>query len=171
MIPAAPTGALAVTLTAISPSTHRVAFLRADGPCDQAVLDTRSFLVHDLLHFAIESEAGFSRAFYGRFAGGACYRALAVMTAADFSPAADNEAWLAQMLVGPLTPIARGQPLPPGFVASLSEMMAAHGVTRPAWLDDDFLTRALGRFRRLSGHWKAAPFGQPMRLEFGASLD
>ena len=161
---------LTVTLTALTPTTHRIAFVRADGSRDQADLDTRSFLVHDLLHFAVKSEAGFARAFFGRIAAGESCRAVADGKMAPMTPAADNQAWLAEMMVGPLTPVARGQPLPPGFIAGLSQMFTVHAVLPPAWLTDAFIARVLERFRNLNGRRKSTPFGQPMTLEFAPAL-
>jgi len=48
---------LVVRLTRVSPTHHRFAFGRADGSGESLELETKSCLFHDLLHFAVETEA------------------------------------------------------------------------------------------------------------------
>ncbi len=54
-----------VKLTKISPTHHRFEYVRADGTGEKLELETKTFLYHDLLHFAVESEAGLKNSFYG----------------------------------------------------------------------------------------------------------
>ena len=57
--------ALTIRLTRISPTDHRFEYERADGTGEQLVLVTREFLRHDLVHFAVETEARLRGSFYG----------------------------------------------------------------------------------------------------------
>lgn len=51
---------LTVRLTRISNTQHRFEYLRAGGGGKSALLETPSLLLHELIHLAVESEAGLS---------------------------------------------------------------------------------------------------------------
>ena len=59
-----------VLLTKLSDLKHRVEVIRNDGTRDKAELETRSFLVHDLVHYAVEAIAGMTWGFFGTLAAG-----------------------------------------------------------------------------------------------------
>ena len=42
----------------LSDDRHRLAIERTPGAREEVECETRSYLVHDLLHYAVESEAG-----------------------------------------------------------------------------------------------------------------
>ncbi|HEX5051990.1 MAG TPA: hypothetical protein VFZ65_09475, partial [Planctomycetota bacterium] len=67
---------LLVRLTRTSPTHHRMEIVRDDGTREQHELETRSCLLHDLVHFAVETEAALGNSFYGRLAHGVAYAAL-----------------------------------------------------------------------------------------------
>jgi hypothetical protein len=62
--------ALRIRLTRLNPTHHRFEAIRATGSVETRVLETRSFLIHDLGYFALESEAALSPSFYGQHAAG-----------------------------------------------------------------------------------------------------
>ncbi len=62
---------LTVRLTRISPTRHTLAYTLADGTGATLPLETKSLLFHDLLHYAVETEAGLTESFYGSLAKGA----------------------------------------------------------------------------------------------------
>ena len=49
--------ALTLRFTRLSPDLHRFEYRRADQTGEALELETRSFLFHDLLHYALENEA------------------------------------------------------------------------------------------------------------------
>jgi hypothetical protein len=49
---------------------HSLQVVRDDGSREEIECETRSFLEHDLLHFAVEREAGLHSGFWGHVARG-----------------------------------------------------------------------------------------------------
>ena len=56
---------LTICFTRTSNQRHRLDIVREGGACESRELETRSTLVHDLVHFAVETEARLTRSFYG----------------------------------------------------------------------------------------------------------
>lgn len=155
---------LTVRLTKLSDERHLFAFTRGDGSGERIELVTRSFLLHDFIHFAIESEARLSHSFYGSLARGANYTDL---TMGEMG-AGQSEAAITEGVVGPFTPVAKGEMTPAQFIASRTAAYAPFGREPPVWLTLEFAERVMGRLRRLRGEWKATPFGGTMVLRFDA---
>lgn len=147
---------LIVRFTRLSPTQHRFEAIRADGTRETRELETRSFLLHDLVHFALESEAGLKEGFYGMLARGADYD----------TPAAGAPAMQIESVVGPLQGATKGEVDADAFVARFVSVQASIGAQAPAWLTADLIRRALERLRQLQGRWRATPFGQAMELRF-----
>lgn len=59
-----------IRLSRHDPRTHRFAVVRAPHPDVDQLLESRSMLLHDLAHYALESAEGVPDAFYGLLAGG-----------------------------------------------------------------------------------------------------
>lgn len=59
-----------VSFIKINPKEYKLHVKRDNGTEDEAVLDYRSFLKHDLVHLVIESEARLSNSFFGQVASG-----------------------------------------------------------------------------------------------------
>jgi hypothetical protein len=147
---------LTIRLTKLTNDRHRIEFVRADGSGDAAELETHSCLVHDLIHYAVESEANLKRSFYGPIAAG---RRYGDMTGA---PAA-GEAMTTERIVVLLTKCAKGEWSAKEFVEAMQS--PANGGPL-AWVTLDFARATLERFRRAHGQWKATPFRQTMELKF-----
>ncbi|MDX2225419.1 MAG: hypothetical protein SFV21_21880 [Rhodospirillaceae bacterium] len=160
---------LRLSFTRVSNERHRFAYARADGSGESLDLETRSFLVHDFLHIAVECEARMTAGFLGQLAAGAHYADLSGPAAAQLMaapPAKDQaERWLAEHIVGPLTPVALGRATPQAFLAGLADWSAAVGRPIPPWLDAGFVDRVLARYRSLAGRWRATPFGAVMDVQ------
>ncbi|HEX5053893.1 MAG TPA: hypothetical protein VFZ65_19095, partial [Planctomycetota bacterium] len=126
-------------------------------------LETRSCLLHDLVHFAVETEAALGNSFYGRLAHGVAYAALAhehvIAGAADELAATER-------VVGPLQGAWRRGLDPAAFVARLRAYQVSVGEPCPAWLDEDLVARVGQRLRQLEGQWRATRFGAAMELRF-----
>jgi hypothetical protein len=159
---------LIVRFTRTSPTHHRFEIERGDGSREAAQLETRSLLLHDLLHFAFETEAGLTQSFYGLLAAG---RTLSD-TMPDGSPAGPRfptaEAQLTERILGPLTGIVRGEFDAAALLAAVRQLQEAHGEPMPEWLTEDLIHRTADRFRRLNGQWRSTPFGATMELHFGS---
>jgi hypothetical protein len=153
---------LRVVLTRITNDRHRFEARRADGSTESVELETKSCLLHDLVHFAIESEAGLRRAFYGLLQSGVRYDALQH----DVLPADAIELWQAEQVVGPLQTAWRQALDAKAFVARLRDYDAAVARESPPWLDEHVVTRACERLRQLDGRWRATAFGDSMELCF-----
>jgi hypothetical protein len=123
-------------------------------------LETRSFFIHDLVHFAVESKGGLVDGFYGALARGAHLEA----------PFAPSEAGMTiETIVGPLqTELASTAPplSPDAFIAGITSYLAQTGKAPPAWLTPDYVIAVRERLRHLTGRWRATRFGQTMALTF-----
>lgn len=148
--------ALTIRFTRLNPTHHRFEAIRADGTRETQEFETKSLLLHDFVHFAVESEAKLSGGFYGALAAGAAY---------DY-PSAGSEAMAIESVVGPLQGALKGELDPEAFVARHRALQANMGSASPAWLTPDLITRALERLRQLQGQWRATPFGEAMELRF-----
>ncbi len=155
--------ALRISFTRISPTLHRVTIRRADGTGEQVDLDTKSFLLHDLVHLAVESEAGLMQSFWGRLARGASYAEFADPTAAA---AYGGELLATERVVGALQgALAHGFDAA-AFHARFCEYLRSLEEEPPAWLTVPMLQRVQERLRQLQGHWRATPFGAAMEIRF-----
>lgn len=57
-----------IAFTKLTQDRHRLEIRREDGSTESVELETRSYLLHDLGHYAVEAEAGSTTA------SGACSR-------------------------------------------------------------------------------------------------
>ena len=155
--------ALILRFTRVSPTDHRFEYRRPDGTGEAITMDTRSYLFHDLLHFAAESEAGLRGAFYGLLAKVGGYEELRVAG----GMALGGEIAITERVVGALTgALAAAELDAAGFVERVTEFLEHYEERSPRWLTGEFVLAVKERMRRLEGQWKATPFGQTMELEF-----
>ena len=153
--------ALTIRLTRISPTHHRFEYVRADGTGESLDLVTREFLTHDLVHFAVETEAALRGSFYGLLDKIGGYAELTLDGAA-----LGGEAQITEMVVGPMQ-TSVGPELDAAVVAArIAGFMRDMDLRPPRWLTGDFLEAVRERMRRLQGQWKATPFGETMELVF-----
>lgn len=149
---------LIVRFTRLSNTHHRFEAIRADGTRDEREFETRSLLLHDLVHFAVESEARLHGGFYGTLADGANYDA----------PRPGGEAALIENVVGPLQGAIKGDVDADAFTMRLRSVLESLGFQAPEWLTGAYMRRVLERLRQLRGRWNATPFGKTMELRFEA---
>lgn len=157
-----------VILTKLSSARHRFELERDGSARESAELETRSLLLHDFIHYAVEVAAGVSHGFYGRLAAGASLEALSHPAADSCGRPAPADPALLQIegVVGALTRFGKGQ-------LDVEQMLDAYALIeqsglreRPAWLDARFLQRVREELRRLTGHWKALRYGESMELHW-----
>ena len=146
----------------LSDERHRLVIERAPGAREALECETRSCLVHDLLHYAVESEARLATGFLGYLAAGKTLADMNDRTGAAMTDAAPDMAAIEQ-LVGALHGSTKG--IPAGeLVAGIRRFAASLGATMPDWLTERFVVAVQDRMRRLQGHWRATTFGGVMDL-------
>jgi hypothetical protein len=153
-----------ILFTKTSPTHHALEVIRDDGTRERAVLETKSLMPHDLIHYAFESEAGLTRSFWGLVASGASFLALSGKDEAAMRDVPTEELSSTEMLVGALTGFLASRAQPKEFLGIVARMCEAHGRAAPAFLDEAFLGRFSARMRALLGHWRAVRHGEPMEL-------
>ena len=147
-----------VLFTRLSDRTHRFEVTRGDGSSENAVLETRSYLVHDLTHYAVEAEVPIEDGFYGLLDRGTPLERLNDRT--QIEPLSPGLA-VAESLVGPMQSLFGGR-LDPALFREQCEQRF------PGLVAMGFVERAVARLRRLAGHWAATPFHGAMELEWPA---
>lgn len=143
-----------IAITRIHSATHRMACTRDDGSIDSADLETRSVLLHDLVHYAVEAEAHLEEGFWGLVASG---RSLASLDPkSGITPSGDI--MLAESLVGPMQSVFQDR-LPVENYITLAGR-------RASFVDRCFVDAVLARLRSLWGQWKGTPFHDTMVLHW-----
>lgn len=142
-----------VTFTRIDNHTHRLTITRTDGSHESVECETRSLLLHDLVHFAVEAEAGISGGFYGLLAQGV---PLARLNDRE-NPPPGEMLMAVERVVGPMQSVIN-QRMPAHLMAAAGAELAGQPI------DAAFVARVQARMRRLQGHWRGTPFGAQMRL-------
>jgi hypothetical protein len=153
-----------IRFTRLTNDRHRLEIVRANGTSEAHELETRSALLHDLVHYAVEAEAGLEASFYGRLASGTAYEALLM------EPSTDSEAMQTEAVVGRIQGIAKNDTWsgvdPARFAESIAAGFRSVGQEPPTWLTSDLIVRVRERLRRVQGQWRATPFHQTLALEF-----
>jgi hypothetical protein len=155
---------LTLSFTRVCADRHRFEYRRADGTGEAIEMETRDFLVHDLIHYAVESEAGLRGSFYGILAKIGGYEELSVAGGA----ALGGEIAITERVVGALTgALAEDDLDADAFAERVTEYLDLYEERAPRWLTRAFVLAVRERMRQLLGRWKAAPFGETMELAFG----
>ena len=158
-----------IRFTRLTDDRHRFEIVREDGTSEAHELETRSTLLHDLTHYAVEAEAGLEGSFYGRLSRGMTYAALSEPASGSVE-AFQTEAVVARMQGG-----FRDGRVPKTDPAQCAEEIGAGfrsiGAEPPIWLTPDLIARARERLRRVHGQWRATPFHDTMELEFPLQRD
>jgi hypothetical protein len=157
---------LTLRFTRVSPSHHRFDYRRPDGSGEAIEMETKSLLIHDLLHYAVESEAGLRGSFYGILGKIGGYEELSVAGGA----ALGGEIAITERLVGALTGALQRTDLDAeAFAAQVGEYLDIYEERTPRWFTPAFIAAVRERMRQLMGRWKALPFGETMELTFPAA--
>jgi hypothetical protein len=155
--------ALVLRFTRVSEDRHRFEYRRADGSGEAIEMETRSLLAHDLIHYAVESEAGLRGSFYGILAKIGGYEELSVAGGA----ALGGEVAITERVVGALTgALAEDQLDADAFAERVTEYLELYNERAPRWLTSAFVLAVRERMRQLLGCWQATPFGETIELEF-----
>jgi hypothetical protein len=162
-----------IRLTKISDAQHRLALIRDDGTGESIALPSRSFLWHDLLHYAVETNAGLHQSFWGLLASGKTladlHDAMNGRDGAGTAKARPAEAAITEAVVGVLTDVVRERAAPGAAIDGLARLFQAQDREVPVWFSADFVARVREHMRALMGQWRALPFGREMELVFPAA--
>lgn len=145
-----------ILMTRTSPDRHRFAIVRADGSTESADLETRSLLLHDLVHYAVEMEVPFREGFYGLLAKG---RRLSELNDTTQPWPVGTEAAKAESLVGPLQTMLKGD-----FDAVRAREKFELFSENPPTVE--LLERIGARFRAVYGKYNATRFGDTLELDW-----
>ena len=157
---------LFVTLTNVSPTQHRFRCIRQDGSREEAELETKTHLYHDLLHFAVESEAFLTDSFYGKLLKGESYHSLSERKKEAAVLTEGKEIMMTERVVGVMTGVLRSDASPQAAINSLRSLLSASGEHFPVWFTEDYVIRVKERMCVLWGEWNGTPFRETMTLEF-----
>lgn len=158
---------LHIGLTKVSPTHHRFQYSRNDGTGESIELETKTFLFHDLLHFAVEIEAGLHDSFYGLLAKSKNYTSLSKPL--DSQSFSSDEIGVTERVVGGLTGFLKSGTEPDHFISIMQSMFDATDEPLPNWLTPEFVSQVQERMRKLLGEWNGTPFGETMRLRIELS--
>ena len=122
------------------------------------------FPLHDLTHYAVETELGFRRGFYGLIAEGWDIADTTGKTARGPLP---EEALEVEYLVSAFSAEWNS---PSGWsAADFNDQARAFGATRklppPRSLTEEELARVRSRFKELCARWRDLPQGETLRFE------
>ena len=158
--PGAAPDALVLRWTRVSATHHRFE-IRCGATISSRELETRSCLWHDLVHFAVETEARLTNSFYGSLLRGVPYEALTTGPLPDAGEIAVTE-----RVVGALQGAWKQGLDPERFLAVFGAYQQSLGEVVPAWLTVEVLARVKERLRALEGAWRATRFGDTLELRF-----
>ncbi len=125
----------------------------------------RFFPLHDLIHYAVESELAFTHGFFGLIAAG---WNIDETTGKSSRGALPDEALEVEHLVSSFTAEwnsdvdwAAGD-----FNEQASAFATTRGLPRPRAVTDEEMARVRHRFKELAAQWRDLPAGETLRFEF-----
>jgi len=125
----------------------------------------RFFPLHDLVHYAVESELGFTQGFFGLLTAG---WNIDETTGKSARGALPNEAIEVEHLVSSFT--AEWNSDSGWSAADFNDQARAFSAMRklppPRSLTEEELARVRNRFKKLCARWRDLPEGETLRLEF-----
>ena len=146
----------------LSDDRHVLEIMREDGRSERMECETRSYLMHDFLHYAVESEAGTQSGVWGNLARGKTLADLNDRTGKAMQDGGPEMA-IIERIVGGLSGLVKGYS-PESMTAALCGYADQLGAPMPDWFNQEFVRAVEERMRRLVGRWKATPYGAAMDL-------
>jgi hypothetical protein len=139
-----------IAFVKLSDERHTVRVERSDGTTDSVELDSRSFLRHDLSHFAVELELELAAGVWGSVAGGGSLSGGG-LDGADMDRA--------ETISGPMQTMMR-------IGANAAEIHDVLARVAPEVASLERAQRLHARLRSLEGQWAATPYRGEMTLEW-----
>ncbi len=153
--------ALQIEWKKISAERASLTCRRPDGSATWSRL-SNFFPLHDLAHFAVETELGLARGFFGLIAEG---WPLDDFTQPGVAARLPPESLVAENVVGTIERLGDEASLEE-ISAGLAASLAAQNLPAFRALRSDELARARATRRALTKQWRALPIGETLRLEF-----
>lgn len=151
-----------IVLHKLSNERHALELIRDSGARELVECETRSYLMHDLLHYAVELEGGIDSGFWGRLEQGKTLQHMNDRTGRELAGEMP-ELMAIERVVGGLSAVTKGRPASE-IVRGLCEYARALNETPPAWLSEALVVRVQARMQGLIGQWKATRYGEAMTL-------
>lgn len=139
-----------ILLRKLTRDLHSLCVIRRDGSSESRTLNSRSFLRHDLAHYAVEAELPIHAGYWGSVARGASLSGEGLQ-------GPDIE--LAESLAGPVQTLMRLNAEPMQYLKMLYRV-------QPECASASFALRLHDRVRQLNGHWQGTPYGSTMCIEW-----
>jgi hypothetical protein len=156
-----------IVLTKLTDARHRLEVHRKGGASEQVELETRSCLLHDLTHFAVEEAAGISGGFYGSLAAGRTFDDLMGRTGQAM---ADSDLMMeVERAVAVLQGGVKTKEDPAAAYERIVAMLRIQDAKPPSWFTRGLVVEVHERMRQLLGRWNATPNGSSMELSWGQS--
>src|SRR5690606_5453430 len=145
----------------VSGDQHVLEVVHEGGQRESVECETRSYLMHDLLHYALEAEANLATGVWGSLASG---KTLAELNTRDGLPVATGpDMLMIEQLAGALSGVMKGQS-GEAFLEGLRQNADALAWSIPDWLTPRFVEAVRERMRQLLGRWNATSFGGTLEL-------
>lgn len=144
-----------VAFRRLDADTHRLTVERSDGSREAVTCETRSLLLHDLVHFAVEAEAEVDDGFWGLLAAGT---PLARLNDRESPPSGDG-LMAVERIVGPMQSVVN-QRMPAHLLVEIGARLGDRAI------DAAFVAAVQARMRHLLGRWRATGFHAEMRLHW-----
>lgn len=143
----------------ISNDQHRLTIERADGSSETSILETKSLLLHDFIHLAVELEAGLKESFWGLVASGKSFLELVSKDEMQGAGIDRTEVGVTEFVVGAMTGAVQRSIPPIDLIEGMNNFFAASNQTFPIYLTPEFIERTSERLRHIRGAWNATAFG------------
>jgi hypothetical protein len=155
-----------ILLTKISDQKHVLDIVRDDGSRDSVDLESKTFLLHDFLHYSVESLAELKNSFWGQLASGKTFEQMALRDEGTMMQNLSSEDAMTEAIVGALTGAMQGPNEPERVFIGLKNLFDAQSRPIPEWLTANFIEQIKEKMRRLVGEWRSVPYGSRMELDF-----
>jgi hypothetical protein len=153
-----------IRFTKLTDERHSLEIVRVDGSRECVECETRSYLMHDLLHYAVESEAELRHGFWGLLASGKTLADMNDRTGRAMAAEAPGLLVIEQV-VGALSNVTKPTARPSReILAMLRGYSVAQEREAPAWLTEALIDSVRQRMRALVGHWNATRYREHMDL-------
>lgn len=152
-----------VTFHKINPKEYKLQIKRQDESEDEAILDYREFLKHDLVHFVVEKNAGADYGFYGSLAKGKKLIELSPKYQKEQGITADKDLMLIEMVVGPIQgALKQGE-------MNVDQLLAYLDLQEgdiPNFLTQSFINNTIREVQSLVKWYDGLKVGEKLVLEF-----
>lgn len=155
-----------IELNKHSNTRHLLIILRNDGSKDEMLLETKSYLKHDLIHLAIERAAELQSGFWGLLAAGAEIEKLNADAKSKKGQIPNSDIDIIEVIVGAFTRYLNGDATYTDVFSGVQNMMQAYELPIPEYLSEDMARRSKQLFQQMMGEWNALSYGDKMTLHW-----